>query len=391
MGQTTQLRNANELLAKINEGMGNYQTALDNYKLFKLYNDSINTALGQRLATNLQSEYEFSKKTLEFEKATIRQQWLTFSAFVGLFTFLIILFLVYRNRNKLDKAYHILKERNFEIKHKNEKLENTLDQLKLTQLQLIQSEKMASLGELTAGIGHQIQNPLNFVNNFSEVTVELIDEMEEEFKKGDTKTALGNFQDLKSNLGKINKYGHLASGIIMNMLQHSRISTGQKEFTDLNALTIQYLNLSYHGIKAKDKDFVAEFSHSLDPNLQKVKIIPQDIGRVLLNLINNAFYAVNERLKSNSNSYTPRVTVTTKWLVKAVEIRVIDNGNGIPGPIRDKIFQPFFTTKPTGQGTGLGLSLSYDIVKAHGGELGMITQEGQGESGSEFIIKLPVN
>jgi signal transduction histidine kinase len=244
---------------------------------------------------------------------------------------------------------------------------------------------------LTAGIGHQIQNPLNFVNNFSEVTSELIDEMQEELKRGNTKTALGIFDDLKSNLEKINKYGHLASGIIMNMLQHSRISTGQKEFTDLNALTIQYLNLSYHGIKAKDKNFVAEFGHNLDPNLKKIKIIPQEIGRVLLNLINNAFYAVNERLKSNSNSYNPQVTVTTKWLANAVEIRVIDNGNGVPEPIRDKVFQPFFTTKPTGQGTGLGLSLSYDIVKSHGGELSMITHRGQGESGSEFIIKLPIN
>jgi signal transduction histidine kinase/Tfp pilus assembly protein PilF len=391
MGQTTQLRNANELLAKINEGMGNYQEALDNYKLFKLYNDSINTSLGQRLATSLEAEYEFSKKTLEFEKAAIRQQWLTFSAFVGLFTFLIILFLVYRNRNRLDKAYQTLKEKNNEIKSKNEELENTLAQLKLIQLQLVQSEKMASLGELTAGISHQLQNPLNFVNNFSEVTAELVDEMKDELQKGDAKTALWVVDDVKSNLGKINKYGHLASGIIMNMLQHSRINTGQKEFTDLNALAIQYLNLSFHGIKAKDKDFVSEFSHTLDPNLKKIEIIPQDIGRVLLNLINNAFYAVNERLKSNPDTYRPQVNVTTKWLGNAVEIRVSDNGNGVPEPIRDKIFQPFFTTKPTGQGTGLGLSLSYDIIKAHGGELSMITREGQGESGSEFIIKLPIN
>jgi signal transduction histidine kinase len=391
MGQTTQLRNANELLAKINEGMGNYQEALDNYKLFKLYNDSINTALGQRLATSLEAEYEFSKKTLEFEKAAIRQQWLTFSAFVGLFTFLIILFLVYRNRNRLDKAYQTLKEKNNEIKSKNEELENTLAQLKLIQLQLVQSEKMASLGELTAGISHQLQNPLNFVNNFSEVTAELVDEMKDGLQKGDTMTALWVVDDVKSNLGKINKYGHLASGIIMNMLQHSRINTGQKEFTDLNALAIQYLNLSFHGIKAKDKDFVSEFSHTLDPNLKKIEIIPQDIGRVLLNLINNAFYAVNERLKSNPDTYRPQVNVTTKWLGNAVEIRVSDNGNGVPEPIRDKIFQPFFTTKPTGQGTGLGLSLSYDIIKAHGGEVSMITREGQGESGSEFIIKLPIN
>lgn len=393
MGQTTQLRNANEVLAKINEGTGNYLEALENYKLFKLYNDSINTSLAQRLATNLEAEYEFSKKTLEFEKAAIRQQWLTISAFIGLFTFVIILFLVFRNRNRLDKAYQILKERNNEIKHKNEELENTLEQLKLTQLQLIQSEKMASLGELTAGIAHQIQNPLNFVNNFSEVTSELIDEMQDEIKSGDTTTALGIVDDLKSNLGKINKYGHLASGIIMNMLQHSRISTGQKELNDLNALTIQYLNLSYHGIKAKDKDFVAEFSHTLDPNLKKIKINPQEIGRVLLNLINNAFYAVNERSKASPNSYHPHVNVTTSWQKSGVEVRVSDNGFGIPEPIRDKIFQPFFTTKPTGKGTGLGLSLSYDIVKAHGGKLEMESppsgEAGEEGEGTVFIIHLP--
>jgi signal transduction histidine kinase len=391
MGQTSQLRNANELLTKINEDMGNYQEALDNYKLFKLYNDSINTALGQRLATNLASEYEFSKQKLEFEKATLRQQWLTITAFVALFTFLIILFLVYRNRNKLNKAYHILKERNIEIKSKNEELENTLDQLKLTQLQLIQSEKMASLGELTAGIGHQIQNPLNFVNNFSEVTAELVDEMQEELRKGDTKNALGIVDDLKSNLGKINKYGHLASGIIMNMLQHSRISTGQKEFTDLNSLTLQYLNLSFHGIKAKDKDFVADFSHTLDPDIEKIRIIPQEIGRVLLNMINNAFYAVNERLKTADNAFQPHVNVTTKWLGNALEIRISDNGNGVPELIQDKIFQPFFTTKPTGQGTGLGLSLSYDIIKAHGGTLEVLPVKGlpSGHTGAEFRIFLP--
>jgi signal transduction histidine kinase len=304
---------------------------------------------------------------------------------------LIILFLVYRNRNKLNKAYLILKERNIEIKSKNEELENTLGRLKLTQLQLIQSEKMASLGELTAGIGHQIQNPLNFVNNFSEVTAELVDEMQEELSKGDTKNALGIVDDVKSNLGKINKYGHLASGIIMNMLQHSRISTGQKEFTDLNALTLQYLNLSYHGIKAKDTDFAADFSHNLDPDIEKIKIIPQEIGRVLLNVINNAFYAVNERLKSADNAYHPQVNVTTEWLVNAVEIRISDNGNGVPEPVRDKIFQPFFTTKPTGQGTGLGLSLSYDIIKAHGGTLELVSVAGIAtrQEGAEFKIFLP--
>jgi signal transduction histidine kinase len=196
---------------------------------------------------------------------------------------------------------------------------------------------------------------------------------------------------LKSNLGKINKYGHLASGIIMNMLQHSRISTGQKEFTDLNSLTLQYLNLSFHGIKAKDKDFVADFSHTLDPDIEKIRIIPQEIGRVLLNMINNAFYAVNERLKTADNAFQPHVNVTTKWLGNALEIRISDNGNGVPELIQDKIFQPFFTTKPTGQGTGLGLSLSYDIIKAHGGTLEVLPVKGlpSGHTGAEFRIFLP--
>ncbi|MEN2280913.1 tetratricopeptide repeat protein [Algoriphagus sp. SE2] len=390
MGQTTQLRNANELLAKIYEEEGNYQEALNKYKSFKLFNDSINTAQGQRLAANLESEYEFSKKTLEFEKANLRQRWLTFSAFAGLFTFLIILFLVFRNRNKLDKAYHSLKEKNVEIKHKNEKLENTVDQLKLTQAQLIQSEKMASLGELTAGIAHEIQNPLNFVNNFSDLNKELLQELKEEVASGNLDEIKAIANDVIINEEKINHHGRRADSIVKGMLEHSRTNSSDKVLTDINELADEYLRLSYHGIRAKDKNFNAEFKLDLDPDLPQVNVVPSDIGRVILNLVNNAFYAVSEKAKSGSNNdrdegYQPTVTVSSKTNENGIVISVQDNGNGIPKHIKDKIFQPFFTTKPTGSGTGLGLSLSYDIVKGHGGELTFESKEGKG---TEFKILL---
>ncbi len=245
---------------------------------------------------------------------------------------------------------------------------------------------MASLGELTAGIAHEIQNPLNFVNNFSEVSNELIDEMVEEVKKGNFDEAKIIANDLKQNLEKITHHGKRADGIVKSMLQHSRSSSGQKELTDINVLCDEYLRLSYHGLRAKDKSFNATFETDFDSTLEKINVIPQDIGRVILNLINNAFYAVTEKRKVNLDGYEPTVSVTTKQRDDKVEITVKDNGNGISQKVLDKIFQPFFTTKPTGQGTGLGLSLSYDIVKAHGGELKVETREGEG---SEFSIQLP--
>lgn len=384
MGQPNQLRNANELLAKIYEDEGNYQEALKKYKLFKQFNDSINTGQGQRLAANLESEYEFSKKTLEFEKANLRQRWLTFSAFAGLFTFLIILFMVFQNRNKLDKAFNILKEKNIEIKHKNEKLENTVDQLKLTQLQLIQSEKMASLGELTAGIAHEIQNPLNFVNNFSEVSREMIEEMNEEIEKGDLEEVKVISTDIKDNLNKIILHGKRADAIVKAMLEHSKGVAGHKELTNINSLAEEFLRMSYQSFLAKEPDFHSEFKTDLDPDLPKVSVVPQEISKVLLNLINNAFYAVNEKAKVNPN-FQPIVEVTTRNLGDKIEILVKDNGNGIPDSIKEKIFHPFFTTKPSGSGTGLGLSLSYDIVKAHGGELRI---ESTNEKETVFSISL---
>jgi signal transduction histidine kinase len=275
-----------------------------------------------------------------------------------------------------------------------ETLNETLGQLKDTQKQLIQSEKMASLGELTAGIAHEIQNPLNFVNNFSEINKELIGEMKEEIEKGNYEEVKLIAKDIEENEEKINHHGKRAEAIVKGMLQHSLSSTGVKEPTDINALCDEYLRLAYHGLKAKDKSFNADFKIDFDNSIGKINIIPQDIGRVLLNLINNAFYAVDERQKITKENlptgqagYQPTVFLSSKKNGDKVILTVKDNGSGIPQNIVDKIFQPFFTTKPTGQGTGLGLSLSYDIVKAHGGEIKVETKE---REGTEFIIQLPV-
>ncbi|MEP6682398.1 MAG: ATP-binding protein, partial [Parafilimonas sp.] len=270
----------------------------------------------------------------------------------------------------------------------NLKIKKAYSELKTTQAQLIQSEKMASLGELTAGIAHEIQNPLNFVNNFSEVSNELLDEMTEELNRGDINEAKVIAEDIKQNLEKINHHGKRADAIVKGMLQHSRKSTGVKEPTDINALCDEYLRLSYHGLRAKDKSFNTDFKTDFDETIGTINIVSQDMGRVLLNLFNNAFYAVNERKKLIANNYQPMVEVKTQRVNDKVEITVRDNGNGIPQNVVDKIFQPFFTTKPTGQGTGLGLSLSYDIItKEHNGTIKVNSKEGEG---TEFIIQLPL-
>lgn len=267
-------------------------------------------------------------------------------------------------------------------------LKQSLEDLKATQAQLIQSEKMASLGELTAGIAHEIQNPLNFVNNFSEVSIEMIDEMNEELEKGDFEGASQIALDIKQNLEKINHHGKRADGIVKGMLQHSRKNTGEKEPTDINKLVDEYFRLAYQGLRAKDKSFNAQLETDYDENLGTINVVPQDIGRVILNLITNAFYAVDEK-KSNleSKDFKPTVSVSTKKLDDTNEIRIMDNGNGIQKDILDKIFQPFFTTKPTGKGTGLGLSMSYDIIKAHGGELKVETEN---LKYTQFKIILPI-
>jgi len=292
--------------------------------------------------------------------------------------------------------------------------------IKSTQVQLIQSEKMASLGELTAGIAHEIQNPLNFVNNFSEVNKEMLEELKAERLKPNTERDVmledELINDVIDNSEKIN-HGKRAGDIVKGMLQHSRSSTGEKEPTDINALCDEYLRLSYHGLRAKDKEFNGTMKTDFDENIGKINMIPQDIGRVLLNLYNNAFYACSERSRASTSSagqtyepaveeglptferlatlYEPTVWVSTEKVDGKILIKVKDNGNGIPQNIVDKIFQPFFTTKPTGSGTGLGLSLSYDIIKAHGGEIKVESKIGdpgssaEGE-GSAFIIQLPI-
>ncbi len=265
----------------------------------------------------------------------------------------------------------------------------TLISLRQTQRQLIQSEKMASLGELTAGIAHEIQNPLNFVNNFSEVNIELLEELDAELKRGEIEEALDISSNIKQNLEKIGFHGKRADGIVKGMLQHSRASSGQKEPVDVNVIADEYLRLAYHGLRAKDKSFNAELVTNLAEKLPMVPMIPQDIGRVLINLFNNAFYATQQKQKTAGAGYKPTLEMTTALKDGLVEIKVKDNGTGIPEHVKDKIMQPFYTTKPTGEGTGLGLSMSYDIiVKGHSGKIDVNTNEGEF---TEFIIQLPVN
>ncbi len=305
-------------------------------------------------------------RELEKQQIETQSKIRTYSFLAGLAVLSIIGLILYRNNRQKQKA--------------NIVLASTLTSLKSTQSQLIQSEKLASLGELTAGIAHEIQNPLNFVNNFSEVSSELVTEMKEELAVGNQQSAKEIADDLKQNLEKITLHGKRASSIVKGMLEHSRTSTGVKELTDINQLADEYLRLSYHGLRAKDNAFNSDFKPDFDDNLPKIAVIPQDIGRVLLNLINNAFYAVR-------NIEKPLVILSTEQSDNQIIIKVKDNGIGMPNEVKAKIFQPFFTTKPTGQGTGLGLSLAYDIVtKGHGGTIEVESIEGVG---TEFIISLP--
>ncbi|MEZ4895982.1 MAG: ATP-binding protein [Saprospiraceae bacterium] len=294
---------------------------------------------------------------------------------------LLMLFIIFRfDRFQRQRIVERERQRTLERElEQSKEIKKAYAELKATQSQLIQSEKMASLGELTAGIAHEIQNPLNFVNNFSEVNKELIAELKEEIEKGNLAEVKIIANDLTANEEKIHQHGKRADAIVKSMLQHSRTSTGEKELTDINALCDEYLRLAYHGMRARDKSFNADFKTKFDTNLPKIKVIPQDMGRVLLNLINNAFQAAADVEK-------PEVVVSTEKHEDRIEIKVKDNGPGIPEHIKDKIFQPFFTTKPTGQGTGLGLSLAYDIVKAHGGELIVTSSIG---AGATFTVSLP--
>ena len=350
-------------------------------KLYDSVNEEVNGAKKVKdLQKTLSNEQE-RQRQIEAERIAYENRIMQYAFLSGLAMLLLIAFMLYRNNQKEKKANTLLQYQKEEINLQRDKAEKALFELKSTQAQLIQKEKLASLGELTAGIAHEIQNPLNFVNNFSEVSAELVEEMQEELDKGDTKEAKAIAEDIKLNLGKINHHGKRASSIVKGMLEHSKASTGEREPTDMNQLADEYLRLAYHGLRAKNKDFNCELVTEFNPNLPQIEVIPQDIGRVLLNLINNAFYAVKEVAN-------PTVALSTEISDNQVVIKVQDNGTGIPAAILPKIFQPFFTTKPTGEGTGLGLSLAYDIVtKGHGGTLEVETKEGEGTT---FIIKLPI-
>ena len=280
-------------------------------------------------------------------------------------------------------------ERTAEIFKQKEELVVALDHLKTTQTQLVQSEKMASLGELTAGIAHEIQNPLNFVNNFAEVNSELIEELQEEQEKAtpDKQLIEGILHDLADNMAKMVHHGKRADSIVKGMLMHSRSGSGEKEVVDVNALADEYMRLAYHGLRAKDKSFNASLEKDFQPQVLMARIMPQDFGRVLLNIFNNAFYAVIQRQKEADEAYSPTVQVATRLENDMVEIKIRDNGTGIPDSLRAKIFEPFFSTKPTGQGTGLGLSLSYEIIaQGHGGTLDV---ESEKNAFTEFTIRIP--
>ena len=371
ISQKKTMQEAAALLSELYE-QKDTKESLRYLKIANTYKDSLFGAGNIQAIQILVTQEEEHQKEIAAAKIKYQNQLKQYALFAGLGILLLVALILYRNNRQKQKA--------------NKVLETTLTNLKSTQSQLIQSEKMASLGELTAGIAHEIQNPLNFVNNFSEVNKELLIEMNDEIDKGNLSEVKSIAKDVVDNEVKINHHGKRADAIVKGMLQHSRSSSSKKEQTDINALVDEYLRLAYHGLKAKDRTFNATMKTDFDESIGNINIIPQDIGRVILNLINNAFYAVDERKKRTGNGYEPTVSVSTKRNNGKVQIKVSDNGNGIPQKVLDKIFQPFFTTKPAGQGTGLGLSLSYDIVKSHGGELRVETKEGEG---SEFIIQLP--
>jgi signal transduction histidine kinase len=378
-----------------------YDSAFYYQRISMSTRDSLFNVEQVKKVQNLKFQEQQRQQGIETARIKFRNKVRLFIVIFISLVFLVIAFILWRNNKQKQKANALLKQQ-------KEKIENTLKELRSTQAQLIQSEKMASLGELTAGIAHEIQNPLNFVNNFSEINAELIDDLKTELATGNQQQALEIADSIKDNEEKINHHGKRADAIVKGMLQHSRAGTAKKEPTDINALADEYLRLSYHGLRAKDKSFNAVMQTDFDESIGKINIVPQDIGRVLLNLYNNAFYACTERSRSIERSrsavmekakkqpgnYEPTVSVSTKKRGDNIELTVRDNGNGIPEKITDKIFQPFFTTKPTGEGTGLGLSLSYDIIKAHGGDISVRVPSGKAgakeNEGAEFIIRLPI-
>jgi two-component system NtrC family sensor kinase len=394
-GLTEQVAKASHKLASLYEKTGDTRAALASYKKYVVYRDSLNNLTSVQKMADLRTNYEVSQKQGEVNMLTQQkrnQKFMLISLGIILGLTILIVAILAKNSQIRKKAYANLQRQKLETEKQKAKSEEALHNLQITQKQLIQSAKMASLGELTAGIAHEIQNPLNFINNFSEVSVELLAELKEgpvnQLTASNKAEADQLIDEVANSLKKITDHGRRADAIVKGMMQHSRSSLGRKEPTDINALADEYLCLNYHGLKVKDKDFNAKYVTNFDQNIGKLKVIPQDLASVFCNLYSNAFFAVNEKKKQLNGIFEPLVSVTTKRIGNNVEIAVKDNGIGIPQDIQDKIFQPFFTTKPAGQGTGLGLSLSYDIISAHGGEIKMDTKEGEF---TEFTIQLPIN
>ena len=385
--ETKNLLEAISNLGQIYKMKGEKDSAIKYIEFKHALEDSIFSEDKRRAVQNIAFNEQVKQHEIESAQAEYKSRLQIFALGGGLLTLILVSGILWRNNRNKQKSYAILEKQKQETELQKTKAESALEKLRSAQSQLIQSEKMASLGELTAGIAHEIQNPLNFVNNFSEVNTELISEIKKEINAGNYPEVEHLANDLEANMEKITQHGKRADAIVKSMLQHSRPSSGQKEPTDINALADEYLRLSYHGIRARDKSFNATLHTDFDESIGNINIISQDIGRVLLNIYNNAFQAVAERKREQPVGFDPKVTVSTQKISDRVEIRITDNGNGITEKVVTKIFQPFFTTKPTGEGTGLGLSLSYDIIKAHGGELEVNTSEGEF---AEFIVKLPL-
>jgi two-component system, NtrC family, sensor kinase len=386
-----QIRDANLKLTVLYERDGNFEKSYKYYKDYIIYRDSINNLEAIEKMGDLSKNFEVSQKQAEVNALNQQkklQRILLISALTIMGVIIVLISILFRNYRQKQKAYMQLSKAKALTEEQRDQTNKALEKLKRAQAHLIQSEKLASLGQLTAGIAHEIQNPLNFVNNFSEVNTELITDLQEANRKKDTESVQAISEEIFSNEAKIGHHGKRADAIVKGMLLHSRSGELAQKPTDINALIDEYFRIAYHGQRAKDKSFNAELKRDFDPEAGIINIVPQEIGRVILNIVNNAFYAVTTKSKEATGSYIPTVFVSTKKTESQLFIIVKDNGTGIAPGVKEKIFHPFFTTKGPGLGIGLGLSLSYDIVKAHGGE---IIAESEVGLGSEFIITLPTD